>query len=309
MMRRLPLLAGLVLLIASACSGSASTAPTTSPAASAIPTTGPSLTLAELKLSIIERFGLLWYCDRDFYPIARGEEIDHAIERWSEVVADTDAFGAIVKAQGLDPAGPFTDARKLSVYQAWKVLQAIALDPAADGTWRFDYLAQPAAGAAEGTRTGGTITSAGTIAIEQQTAEGEPICPICLARRTLIETPAGGVAVDVLRIGDAVWTLDTDGRRITGTVLALGSTPAPVNHHVVRLVLADGRSVTASPGHPLADGRPLGELRAGDVVSGSVVLSADPIRYDEARTFDLVVSGLTGTYLVDGIPLGSTLQP
>jgi hypothetical protein len=78
---------------------------------------------------------------------------------------------------------------------------------------------------------------------------------------------------------------------------------------VVRLVLADGRSVTASPGHPLADGRPLGELRARDVVSGSVVLSADPIRYDGARTFDLVVSGLTGTYLVDGIPLGSTLQP
>ena len=307
MMRRPLLLAGLVLLIAAACSGGAFSAQTPSPAAS--PTPGSSLTLAELKLSIINRFGPLWYCDRDFYPIARGDEIDHALERWSEVVAETDAFLAIVEAQGLDPAGPFTDARKLSVYQAWKVLQAIALDPAADGTWRFDYLAQPAAGAAEGNRTGGTITSAGTIAIEQQTAEGEPICPICLVRGTLIETPAGGVAVDVLRIGDAVWTLDTDGRRITGTVLALGSTPAPVNHHVVRLVLADGRSVTASPGHPLADGRPLGELRAGDVVSGSVVLSADPIRYDEARTFDLVVSGLTGTYLVDGIPLGSTLQP
>jgi len=309
MMRRPLLLAGLVLLIASACSGSASTAPTPSPAASAMPTTGPSLTLAELKLAIIERFGLLWYCDRDFYPIARGEEIDHAIERWSEVVADTDAFLAIVEAQGLDPAGPFTDARKLSVYQTWKVLQAIALDPAADGTWRFDYLAQPAAGAAEGTRTGGTITSAGAVAIEQQTPEGEPICPICLVRGTLIETPAGGVAVDALRIGDAVWTVDADGRRITGTVLALGSTPAPANHHVVRLVLADGRSTTASPGHPLADGRRLGQLRAGDVVDGSVVLSADLVRYDAARTFDLFVSGLTGTYLVDGIPLGSTLQP
>jgi hypothetical protein len=274
-----------------------------------MPTPGPALTLAGLKLSIINRFGPLWYCDRDFYPIARGEEIDHAIERWSEVVADTDAFGAIVAAQGLDPAGPFTDAQKLSVYQTWKVLQAIALDPVSDGTWRFDYLAQPATGAAEGKRTGGTISSAGTIAIEQQAPEGEPICPICLARGTLIETPAGGVAVDALRIGDTVWTLDAYGRRIIGTVLALGSTPAPANHHVVRLVLADGRSVTASPGHPLADGRRFGDLQAGNAVDGSVVLSADLIRYDGARTFDLVVSGLTGKYLVDGIPLGSTLQP
>jgi hypothetical protein len=33
------------------------------------------------------------------------------------------------------------------------------------------------------------------------------------------------------------------------------------------------------------------------------------VAYDGARTFDLVVSGPTGIYLVDGIPMGSTLRP
>jgi len=306
-MRRPLLLAGLVLLLVAACRGGTSSSPTPGPLPT--PTPGPALTLAELKLSIIDRFGPLWYCDRDFYPVARGEEIDHALERWSEVVADADAFRAIVDAQGLDPVGPFTNTQKLSVYQAWKVLQAIALDPVAGDTWRFDYLAQPAAGAAEGTRTRGAISATGAITVQEQAPAPQPMCPICLARGTLIETPSGGVAVEVVQIGDTVWTLDADGRRIAGTVLALGSTPAPVNHQVVHLTLADGRSVTASPGHPLADGRQLGQLRAGDVVDGSVVVSADFVRYDGARTFDLVVSGPTGTYLVDGIPLGSTLQP
>jgi hypothetical protein len=98
------------------------------------------------------------------------------------------------------------------------------------------------------------------------------------------------------------------GRRIAGTVIAIGSTPAPAGHRVVRLELADGRSVLASPGHPLADGRLLGDLRAGDAVDGSRVLSADRIPYAGDDTYDLVASGPTGVYLAGGIPLGSTLR-
>jgi hypothetical protein len=117
------------------------------------------------------------------------------------------------------------------------------------------------------------------------------------------------VPVEDLRIGDPVWTLAVDGTRVRGTVTAFGSTAAPSNHEVVRLILADGRAVTASAGHPLADGRLLGDLRAGDLVDGSTVAAADRIAYEGARTYDIVVSGGTGTYLVDGIPLGSTLRP
>jgi hypothetical protein len=312
------LVTGFVLLALVACSGGAS--PSTSPAPapssatprtspSPISTPGPARTLAELKLALIEGFGPLWYCDPDFYPIQRQDEMASARERWAEVVADTEAFGAITATFDLDPAGDLTDEQQLDVYRAWKVLNAIALDPIGNDTYRFDYLAEPAGGAAEGTRTAGTISAVGEVTIEQQASAGEPICPICLARGTSIEAPGGPLPVEGLRIGDPVWTLDEGGTPVRGTVVAVGSTSAPAGHHVVRLVLADGRAVTASPGHPLADGRPLGELRAGDAVDGSIVVAAELVAYSGARTYDLAVSGPSGIYFVDGIPLGSTLRP
>jgi hypothetical protein len=91
-------------------------------------------------------------------------------------------------------------------------------------------------------------------------------------------------------------------------VIALGSTGAPIDHHVIRLTLADGRSVTASPGHPLADGRTFGDLEIGDLLDASSVTGLESIRYEGGETFDLVVSGETGIYLAGGIPLGSTLD-
>jgi hypothetical protein len=311
MTKRASYLASLILALGAlaGCSLLGSTGsggPSGSPGPS--PTAGQAKTLPELKLALADRLGPLWYCDPDFYPLPRGEEIDSARSRWPEVTADAEAFRAITAKLGIDPNGSFTDAQKLTVYQAWKVLAAIALNPIGNDTYRFDYLAQPQAGAAEGTRTAGTITASGEVTIEQKAAAGEPNCPICLARGTLIETPGGGVAVERLRIGDPVWTLDLDGRLLAGTVIGLGSTPVPAGHRVVRLVLADGRTVTASPGHPLADGRRLGDLRPGATVDGSAVVAADLIPYVAGRTYDLVVSGPTGPYLVDGISLGSTID-
>jgi hypothetical protein len=282
--------------------------PSSTRAPSPSPTPSPGLSLAQLKLTLIAAYGPLWYCDPDFYPLARGDEIDRARERWPEVVADTEAFAALLAVRGLTPDTVFTDAQKLDIYHEWKVLNAIALDPVANGTYRFDYLAEPKAGAAEGTRTEGTIATTGKITIAQQAAAGQPMCPICLARGTRIQTPDGGVPVEQLRIGDAVWTLDAAGRLTRAMVLAVGSTTAPINHHVVHLVLADGRSVTASPGHPLADGRLLGDLRPGDLVDGSAVVIASLVPYTGGETFDLVVSGPTGAYLVDGIALGTTMR-
>ncbi len=293
------LLGLLIVVLVAACGGSAST-----PA----PTDGPPQTDAALRHALVEAFGPLWYCDPDFFPIQRADEIDSARERWAEVEADAEAFAVITAGIGIPPDGPFTDEGMLAVYRAWKVLNAIALEPAGDAGLRFDYLAQPPDGGAEGQRITGTISRSGAIAIEQRAPAGEPNCPICLSLGTPIDTLSGPVAVEEIRIGDSVWTLDAAGRRIAGTVLATGSTPAPVNHEVVRLQLADGRQVTASPGHKLADGRRLGDLRPGDVVDGSFVRSAALEDYAAAETFDIVVSGPTGTYLSNGIPLASTLD-
>ncbi len=306
---RLPVLALVAAALLSGCSGRPAPDVSGRPTSSPGPTPGAAQLTAELKYDLIGGLGPLWYCDPDIYPIAHGEEIDHARERWPEVVADTGTFAAIAAKLEISPSGPFTDAQKLAAYQAWKVLNAIALDPAGTGAWRFDYLAQPATGATLGTRTTGTITASGAITVDRQVAAPEPMCPICLARGTLIEAPSGAVAVNLLRLGDVVWTLDGAGGRVPGSVIAVGSTPVPAGHEMIRLVLADGRSVTATPGHPLADGRRLGDLVPGDEVAGSVVVAADLVPYMGEATYDLVVAGATGTYLVDGIPLGSTLRP
>ena len=317
-MRRLaPLLA--VGLFLAACSFSAGSSPTPAPQPSRgcgqvnLSTDAPAgcavLSEAQLRLLLLDRLGPRWFCDPDDYPVAVQDEMTRMRERWNDLIADGDAFAAIVAHEGLPgDAKLLTDEQRLKVYRLWKVLNSIQLDPIGNARYRFDYLAQPVAGASDGTRTAGTIDDRGTMNVEQQAASGEPPCPICLSVGTLIDTPDGPIAVERLRLGDPVWTLEADGRRVLGTVIALGSTPAPAGHQVVRLALEDGRTITASPGHPLADGRLLGDLRVGDVVDGSRVVAADLIAYRGEETFDLVASGPTGVYLAGGVPLGSTIR-
>ena len=303
-MRRVgPAIVRLAVLAGVLAAGCGPTVATPSPA----PTGGPALGVPELKLALVRQLGPLWFCDPDVFPIQRQDELAAALERWPEVIADAEALQAILGDLGIPADDPLDDDAKLAVYRSWKVLNAIALEPEGDA-YRFDYLAQPAPGGIEGTRTTGTISASGDITVGARGPAPEPMCPICLGLGTPIETPGGAAAVERLRTGDTVWTLDDDGRRIPGIVLAIGSVPVPDGHRMMRLVLDDGRSITASAGHPLADGRPLGEIRPGDRVDGSTVVGADGVPYAGSATYDIVVSGPTGTYLVDGIPLGSTLD-
>lgn len=265
-----------------------------------------SMSQAELRLDLIDELGPLWFCDPDSYPVGRDEE-QSAIDRYPEMVAEQEVFEAVARRLQLDPETA-TDAEKLAIYRLWKVAMAIRLEPIGSDRYRFDYLAQPPAGAADGTRTTGVIDAHGAIAIEQQAPAGEPICPICLDRASTIDTPDGPVRADALRLGDAVWTLDRMGRRVIASVIALGSTAAPSGHRVVRVTLSDGRSTTVSPGHPLPDGRTIGALRVGDLVDGSTVAALAILDYDGGETFDLAVSGETGVYLAGGIALGSTID-
>ena len=269
----------------------------------------PQLNGAELRYQLIETFGPLWFCDPDFYPVARADEAELAIQRFPEVQADTEAFAAIVNHLDMKPGAGFDATQKLAIYRAWKQLNGVALEDGGNGSFRFDYLNMPAAGAAEGRRTSGTIDQHGTIVIEQQAPAGEPPCPICLARGTRIGTPSGDVAVEDIRVGMRVWSIDGSGRRVTASVVLIGQTRVPATHEVVRLVLDDRRIVRASPGHPLLDGRLLGTVNVGDKVDGATVVSATLEPYDGGSTFDLLTDSTTHAYVADGIPLGSTLAP
>ena len=290
----------LVALVAG-CTGNASS-PSPSPV-------GVPLSEAAAKLALFDRFGPLIYCDPDEFPVARADPATAAREHLDEMrrdpvwpfLAQRVGFGATT-----DPDGP----QLLAVYSAWKMVRALVLVPASDG-WTFD--ATFGGTGADATRAGqfkhvaGSIGADGAIRVAAEEAGGHPPCPICLARGTSIATPTGEIAVETLRPGDAVWTLDGFGRRVAGVVVEVGSTPVDIGHQVVELVLRDGRVVRVSPGHPLPDGRPVAALRAGDTYNGSVVESAERIAYDGGRTFDLLPSGPTGVYWANGIELGSTL--
>ena len=269
------------------------------------PTAAAPLLLAELRYRLVDGLGRPLFCDPDFYPVAHNDEAVLATARFPEIRADKATFTAIA-AHVKVSAGP-TPAEILAVYREWKMLNALVLVPQG-ADFSFDYIAASAPGASDGWHVAGLIGPDGMITTTRKDPSGRPPCPICLARGTRIATPQGPVAVEDVLPGMAVWTADSRGRRVAGRVIAVGSTDVPSTHRVVHLVLADGRTLDASPGHPLPDGRRLGDLRPGDLVDGARVVSAVLVPYAGGATFDVLPSGPTGTYWADAILIGSTLQ-
>jgi len=287
------------------CSSAATTGASASPGASRMRLTEPTA-----KEALLVRFGPLVYCDPDSFPVAKGDDAGLAAEHLATMRGDTVTWAAIADHLGVSPSATLDASQLLAAYRDWKMLQALTLTAVGDD-WGFDAQFSGAGPDASVTRADlhivGTITTDGVIHVDTQEPAAPLRCPICLARGALIATPAGDIAVESLRQGNPVWTLAADGSRMPAVVVAVGSTPVPSGHEVVRLVLADGRSVLVSPGHPMPDGRPVGVLHAGDAYDGSVVRSTDRIRYDGGRTYDLLPSGATGVYWANGIELGSTL--
>lgn len=292
-----PLLA-LALLLA-ACGGA-------SGLASPSPTPGPGpLTTPELKYRVMDAGGRISFCDPDFYPIARSDEGELAKAKIAEIQADANTYSAITARVGTDP---------LAAYREWKALRALVLTPAG-ANFTFAYRATTAAGPystadpkQNGKQIEGSVTARGQVDITKRTDAGALNCPICLAVGTRIATPDGEVAVEGLRVGDIVWTVGPDGTRVAAPLVAIGSTPVPATHEVVRLVLSDGRIVLVSPGHPTADGRRVGDLRAGDTIDGAPVVSADRVTYPGGFTYDVLPAGASGAYWANGVLLGSTLH-
>jgi hypothetical protein len=288
------ILAGLAILFVVAC-GTASPVPV-----------GGALNIYQLGFKVMDAVGVPVYCDPDFYPIARagGEEASAAAE-YPMLRAQPDLYGAIVAHEQLPP-GELTAAQQLTAYRAYKLLRALVLTQAGN-EYGFEFRAQ-AASSSSIELVKGTVRVDGLVTVNSRSPSGRPPCPICLAADTMIAAPAGAVRVIDVRPGMLVWTESADGKRVAAPVLEVGSTPVPPGHLMVRLKLADGREVLASPGHRTADGRPLGALAVGDRVDGSAVVNWELVPYAGDHTYDLLPAGPTGTYWANGILLSSTLR-
>ena len=250
---------------------------------------------AELKYSVIAVAGVPFSCGP---PVASDQfEGDTAAAQFPTIKADTATYAAIIAHE--HPSGQESSVEyQVSVWRQWRELQAIQLSPSAGG-YAFSFQTIDHA-------VTGTVSQAGAVNVTAR-VPARKLCPICLRAGALIDTPGGPVRVADLGVGAAVWTAATDGSRIPGVVKAVGSVAFPAGHDAIELHLSDGRSITASPGHPTADGRTLGQLRVGDRYDGATVGSAHPVHLADGGTYDLLPSGPTGQYWADGIRLGSTL--
>lgn len=178
-------------------------------------------------------------------------------------------------------------------------------------TWEVRSICAPGSGPAPPSFTRIRSLSDGTHIIESPRgcfrARYRRCYTKCLPPNVRIATPSGSVPIDSVSVGMPVWTLDGAGHRVAGVVLGVSSVPVRGPHHVQRIVLGDGRSVTASLLHPILGRRPIQELRLGETYDGATVERIEILPYEGDRTYDILPSH-TGAYWANDILLGSTLE-
>jgi hypothetical protein len=267
------------------------------------PPIGPGLSATEIKYSLIDRLGEPFFCDPDYYPVARADENELASAWFEQADKSGEEFQGILRQLGLPGPTGLSAEQLLAAYREHKRLSAISVSSLGEG-YRFEMRISEGE---EGTLLVGTLDRAGRIEIES-TETSFNTCPICLDGDTRIATPAGNVAAKDLRVGMWVWTLDDSGARIPAPIVRTVRVRVPVGHRMVHLVLEDGRELLASPGHPLADGRRLGTIVAGDRLDNSRVVLTEIVGWEGSYTYDILPSSETGLYYANGILLGSTLS-
>jgi hypothetical protein len=292
-MHRFLLLLSLISLAFTACSPSTSRA-------TPIVVSGPT----DLKYQVLAEFPDFFFCDPDYYPVGRGDELALALQRFPELQANPEEFNTILAHNHLASLSTFSDDQKLLIYREHKKLTALSFQL---GPNSYSFQLQSAKTEGKGELITGTIDRQGKITVQQRTSSFAT-CPICLAAGTLIDTPASPIPVQNIGVGTIVWTIDRAGVRVAQPVIQVGKTVAPPSHEMVHLVLDDGREIWVSPGHPTPDGRRVGQINPGDTLDGGVIRSAERVRYSGYFTYDLLPAGETGFYWANGILFASTLN-
>jgi hypothetical protein len=267
---------------------------------------GGNMSSTQLKYKLIDSLGDVAFCDPDFFPIVRpGLEMRHAVQLFDSIKNNKDEFSAITLMLKIDNEN-YSDSNKLEIYREYKRLSAITIK---QDTSPFSF----SINTRENNRMEnmwhyeGTITTGGKIFISKK----EPFhlnCPICLPGNTLIKTPDGNVAVSNLKVGDEVVSFDDNNCSIIEKIVQTSKIPVAEFHELIQLQLNDGRLISASPGHPLTNGKSFEEIKIGDLVNGSIVKNINLIFSRELFTYDILPGGPTGFYVANGVEIGSTLK-
>jgi hypothetical protein len=267
-------------------------------------TTTPVLSQYQLIYHLIDNFGDVFWCDPDYYPVAReGQEQLNALEQYPAIRADTTEFAAILSRLNLTMKTDYSDPEKLAIYREHKKLTRMVQLTASGSNYDFELRV----GKGQGWRYVGTITTNGEISVKTKETSMNT-CPICLAKGTVIDTPGGPIPVEQLQPGMLVWSLDLEGGRIATSINQITSNQVPDGFRLTRITLADGRSLNASPMHPTAEGKSLGSYLAGDILDGSLVSNIEFIDYDQGYTFDILPDSPTYCYWANGVLLKSSLS-
>jgi hypothetical protein len=258
----------------------------------------------QLEYRLFVKYPNIFWCDPDYYPVAReGQEQQNANILFPAIKSNQAEYSAIITYLNLPDKTDYTDNEKLLIYREHKKLTYAVQMTTATGGYNFDLRV----GEGQGTRIQGTIITSGEI---QETSRETSFntCPICLVKGTLIDTPQGQIPVEQLRKGVIIWTMDDSENRIAKEVVETTSTIVPSSFKVIKIELNDGRTVTASPGHPTAEGRAIADYQVGNELDGAQIVTMDYVTYENSKTYDILPDGPTGFYLANGILLGSTLK-
>lgn len=264
----------------------------------------PEYSLYQLEYRLFSAYPNVFYCDPDYYPIAKsGQEQQNAITQFAAIKSNQAEFSAILRHLSLADKTDYTDNEKLLIYKEYKELTYAVQTTTMIGGYSYDLRV----GEGQGERIQGTISTSGEIQETSREASFNT-CPICLAKGTLIDTPQGQIPVEQLIKGMSIWTMDDLGNRIAKEIVDTASTNVPSSFRVIRIELSDGRSVTVSPGHPTAEGKAIVDYQAGDELDGARITATEYINYESGMTYDILPAGTTGLYWANNILLGSTLK-
>ncbi len=128
---------------------------------------GGGLGPTELKYRLLAQYPDLFFCDPDYYPVARSNEIDLARQHFPELQANAEEFNAILAHNNLPVQPSYTDEQKILIYREHKKLAAVQFTPAGNG-YRFQI--QVSKAKSQGELITGVISGTGEITVEQSQA-------------------------------------------------------------------------------------------------------------------------------------------